>query len=129
LSETRLGEGDVSRAASLDATGFSRSPKPCSVEKTSLHISVCTLIRSNDATLMEPPARTDCVGMSSSCQLRSKPVPERRKLPASTKRTSNFLPMASGSSCCAGTAISELEGRTTSEVIRARRAAMASASA
>ena len=28
---------------------------------------------------MEPPARTDCDGMSSSCQLRSKPAPERMK--------------------------------------------------
>ena len=78
---------------------------------------------------MEPPARTDWVGMSSSCQLRSKPFSERRKLPARTKRTSNFLPMESGSSCCAGKAISELEGRTTSDVMRARRTAMASASA
>jgi hypothetical protein len=96
-----VSEGEVSRAASVVAAGFSRSPKPCKVEKTSLQISVCTLMRSKEATLMEPPARTDWVGMSSSCQLRSKPVSERRKLPARTKRTSNFLPMASGSSCCA----------------------------
>ena len=52
----------------------SRSPKPCSVLKTSLQISVCTQIRSKDSTLIEPPARTDCPGTSSSCQLRSKPL-------------------------------------------------------
>ena len=94
-----------------------------------MQISVCTLIRSIDATLMEPPARTDCEGMSSNCQFRSKPASERMKLPASTNRTSSFLPMESGSSCCAGIAIRELDGRTTSEVMRARRAAMASARA
>src|ERR1035441_8656483 len=82
-----LREGEVSRVLSADVAVFSRSPKPCSVEKTSLQISVCTLMRSNEATLMDPPARTDCDGMSSSCQLRSKPASERMKLPASTKRT------------------------------------------
>ena len=102
LSETRLGEAGIARAVGGDGRVFSRSPTPCSVEKTSLQISVCTLMRSKDATLMEPPARTDCEGMSSSCQLRSKPASERMKLPASTKRTSSFLPIESGSSCCAG---------------------------
>ena len=95
--------------------------------ESSLQISVCTEMRSKDATLMEPPARTDCEGMSSNCQLRSKPESERMKFPASTNCTSSFLPMESGSSCCAGMAISELDGRTISEVMRARRAAMASA--
>ena len=79
---------------------------------------------------MEPPARTLCRGTSSSCQFRSNPFSERRKLPASTHCTNSFLPTARGSSCCVGTAfISELEGRTTSEDMRARRAAIASASA
>ena len=106
-----------------------RSPKPCRVLKTSLQISDWTEMRSKEATLMEPPARTLWLGTSSSCQLRSKPLSERRKFPARTKWTSSFLPTLSGSSCWVGTVISELEGRTTSDGMRARRAAMASARA
>src|ERR1700679_3979481 len=95
LSETRLDASDASRADSVKVVAvFARSPKPCSVEKTSLQLSVCTLMRSKEATWIEPPARTDCDGMSSSCQLRSNPASERMKLPASTKRTNSFLPMA-----------------------------------
>src|SRR6185437_12619098 len=106
-----------------------KSPKPCKVLKTSLQISDWTETRSKEATLIEPPARTLWLGTSRSCQLRSNPLSERRKFPARTKCTSSFLPTLRGSSCWVETFISELEGRTTSEGIRARRAAMASASA
>ena len=58
---------------------------PCRVLKTSLQISAWTATRSKLATLMEPPARTDCELMSSNCQLRSKPLSERRKLFVSAK--------------------------------------------
>ena len=51
---------------------------------------------------MEPPARMLWPGTSRSCQLRSKPWSERRKLPARTKLTRSFLPTLSGSSCCVG---------------------------
>ncbi len=40
---------------------------------------------------MEPPARTLWPGTSRSCQLRSKPLSERRKLPARTKLTRMFF--------------------------------------
>ena len=83
------------------------------------------------APLIEPPASTACAGTSSICQFKSKPFSERMKLPASTHCTSSFFPTDNGSICCMGTGncIRELEGRTTSEDMRASRAAMASASA
>ena len=109
--------------------GVWRSPKPWRVLKTSLQISDWTLTRSKEATLMEPPARTLWLGTSRSCQLRSKPFSERRKLPARTKLTRSFLPTLRGSSCWVGIVISEEEGRTTRVVMRVRRVAMASARA
>ena len=53
-------------------------PIPCSEAKTSLQISVWTAIRSNEGTLIAPPPLTLCPGMSSSCQLRSRPFSARR---------------------------------------------------
>src|ERR1700727_2750833 len=103
---------DVNEGARLVSCGGWRSPKPWRVLKTSLQISDWTLTRSKEATLMEPPARTDWLGTSSNCQLRSKPLSERRKLPVRTKLTRSFLPMESGSSCWVETVISELDGRT-----------------
>jgi hypothetical protein len=87
--------------------------------------------RSGPATQREcdPPERTLCEATSSSCQFRSNPLSERTKFPASTNETSSFWPTASGSICAMGSCMSVLEGRTTSAGMRARRAAMASASA
>src|SRR5580698_7369087 len=102
-------------AARWFSLGAWRSPKPWRVLKTSLQISDWTETRSKEATLMEPPARTDWPGTSRSCQLRSKPLSERRKLPVRTKLTRSFLPTLRGSSWWVETDMSELEGRTTSE--------------
>src|ERR1700722_6505578 len=104
-------EGEVGRWFSW---GGWRSPKPWRVLKTSLQISDWTETRSKESTLMEPPARTLWLGTSRSCQLRSKPLSERRKLPARTKLTRSFLPTLRGSSCWVETDISELAGRTIS---------------
>src|SRR5271170_8076891 len=118
-------ESEAARWVSWEA----RSPKPCRVLKTSLHISDWTETRSKEATLMEPPARTLWLGTSRSCQLRSKPLSERRKLPARTKLTRSFFPMLRGSSCWVGMFMNELDGRTTRVDMRVRRVAMASARA
>ena len=100
--EVILGDGLIEERASGEARVLSwwcwRLPKPCRELKTSSQISDWTLTRSKEATLMEPPVRTDWLGTSRSCQLRSKPCSERRKLPARTKLTRSFLPMLSGSS-------------------------------
>ncbi len=101
-SSERSSVSEVWRAVPRLSLTEWRSPKPCRVLKTSLQISVWTLMRSKEATLMEPPARTLWLGTSSSCQLRSKPFSERRKLPARTNWTSSLRPMARGSSCWAG---------------------------
>jgi hypothetical protein len=107
----------------------SAAPMPCSVAKTSFEISVCTAIKSSEETRIDPPERTLCEATSSSCQLRSNPLSERTKLPASTNLTSSFCPTARGPSCAMGSCMRALEGRTTSVGMRANRAAMASASA
>ena len=78
---------------------------------------------------MAPPDRTLCEATSSSCQFRSNPFSERRKLPASTNETSSRCPTVKGSICAIGSGISVLDGLTTSAGIRASRAAIASASA
>src|SRR5277367_1010558 len=125
-SSERSEESDGARWFSC---GGWRSPKPWSVEKTSLQISDWTLTRSKEATLMEPPARTLWPGTSRSCQLRSKPFSERRKFPARTKLTRSFLPTLSGSSWAVGMVIKDDDGRTTRVDMRVRRVAMASARA
>ena len=121
-SEASLGP---ERGASI----WSPALRPCSAANTSLEISVCTAIRSSEATRIAPPERTLCELTSSSCQFKSNPCSERKKFPASTNETSSFCPIESGSICAIGSVISVLDGRTTSAGIRARRAAIASASA
>src|SRR5260370_25822102 len=76
---------------------------------------------------MGPRARTLWAGKARSCQLRSKPWSERRKLPARTKLTRSFFPTLRGSSCWVGMVIRELEGRTTRVDMRVRRGALGSA--
>src|ERR1700723_3272444 len=122
-------KSEVSEGARWLSWGGWRSPKPWRVLKTSLQISDWTETRSKESTLMEPPARTLWLGTSRSCQLRSKPLSERRKLPARTKLTRSFLPTLRGSSCAVGMVISEDDGRTTSVDMRVSRVAMASAKA
>ena len=120
---------EPSRSAPRGASIWSAAPSPCNAAKTSFEISDCTAIRSSEATRIAPPERTLCDATSSNCQFRSNPFSERKKLPASTYETSRRCPTESGSICAIGSDISVLDGRTTSAGMRARRAAMASASA
>ena len=121
--------GDGRDASAWAASILSAAESPCSAAKTSFEISVCTAIRSSEATWIAPPERTLCAPTSSSCQFRSNPFSARRKLPASTNDTSRRWPTESGSICAMGSDISVLDGRTTRAGIRASRAAIASASA
>jgi hypothetical protein len=98
------------------------------VEKTSLQISVCTLIRSKEATLMEPPARTDWRDVEQ-LPVEVEALLGAQEVAGEDELHQQLLADASGVELLAGMAISELDGRTTSDGMRARRAAMASASA
>ncbi len=84
-------EPSCGRTRAAHQSGRARR-SPCSAANTSFEISVCTAIKSSDATRIAPPERTLCEPTSSSCQFRSKPCSERRKLPASTNETSIFCP-------------------------------------